>query len=98
MATVTLLTNSNAAGAGATQTWPGGVGVFSASGKDGGAVKLQFLGPDGTTWIDAGPDTTLNGPGAGVFTLPAGASIRAFATPAGGVANSGFYANAGTLT
>lgn len=98
MTTVTLLSNSNAAGAGATQTWPGGVGVFAASGKlDGGSVKLQFLGPDGVTWIDAGPDTMLRAPGAGVFTLPAGASIRAFSAPAPGVA-VGFYATAGTLT
>lgn len=51
-------------------TWPGGQGIFSAVGTFGGAtVKLQFVGPDGTTFIDAGAATTLTAPGGGVFYL-----------------------------
>jgi hypothetical protein len=35
-------------------------------------VKLQFLGPDHVTWIDAGSETTLTADGGGNFELPAG--------------------------
>lgn len=63
---------SNASATGSALQWPGGRGVFSASATwGGGTVKLQYLGPDGTTWIDAGSDTTLTANGGGVFELPA---------------------------
>jgi|SRR5882672_10372503 len=52
---------------------PGGTCVFSVVGTFGGAtVKLQVLGPDGATWIDAGVGTTLTAAGMGVVYLPPG--------------------------
>lgn len=64
----TLLTNATATGA--LLDWPGGIGVFVAVGTFSGAtVKLQFVGPDGTTLVDAGTATTLTAAGAGVFYL-----------------------------
>ena len=51
--------------------WRGGRGHFAAAGTFGGStVKLQFLGPDGSTWIDAGTYTTLTSSGGGNFDLP----------------------------
>lgn len=50
---------------------PGGICVFSVAGTFGGAtVKLQVLGPDGSTLIDAGSATTLTAAGMGVVYLP----------------------------
>ena len=71
----------NAGATGAAQQWPGGAGVFAVTGTFGGAtVKLQQLGPDGTTWLDvAGGDVDLLAPGQGGFVLPAGL-IRAVVT------------------
>ncbi len=47
------------------------MGVFAVVATFGGAtIKLQFLGPDGSTLIDAGAATTLTANGAGVFYLP----------------------------
>src|SRR5882672_9155397 len=43
------------------------VGTFG-----GATVKLQVLGPDGATWIDAGVGTTLTAAGMGVVYLPPG--------------------------
>lgn len=36
----------------------------------GGSVKLQILGPDGTTWIDAAAATSFTAAGAGTAYLP----------------------------
>lgn len=64
---------SNIAATTAAFTWRGGKGTFLAVATfGGGTVKLQTLGPDGTTWIDAGTDTTLTAAGGGNFELPAG--------------------------
>lgn len=88
-ASVELLKNAAATGAGFA--WPGGRGVFSAAGTIGGAtISLQFLGPDGSTWIDAGAGTTLLAAGAGVFELPP-CQIRAAVT---GGAPAALYAQA----
>jgi hypothetical protein len=68
---------SNASATGAAATWPGGPGTFTAAATfSGGTVKLQYLGPDGSTWIDAGTDTTLTAAGGGIFELPPGQQIR----------------------
>lgn len=54
-------------------TWRGGRGTFLAVATfGGGTVKLQALGPDASTWIDAGSDTTLTAAGGGNFELPPG--------------------------
>lgn len=68
----------NAGATGTAKQWPGGAGVFTVTGTFGGAtVKLQQLGPDGTTWLDiSGGDATLTAPGQGGFVLPEG-RIRA---------------------
>lgn len=80
---------SNASSTGSAFVWRGGRGHFAASGTFGGAtVKLQFLGPDGSTWIDAGTYTTLTAAGAGNFDLPEG-QIRAAVS---GGSPSGIYA------
>jgi hypothetical protein len=83
-----LLTNASATGS-AVQ-WGGGQGLFSAAGTFSGAtVKLQYLGPDGSTYLDVGPDVTLTAAGMGLFCLPPG-MIRASVTGS----PSGMYANA----
>lgn len=67
--TAQLLNNSSTSGN--PTYWPGGVGVFAATGTFGGAtVTLEFLGPDGVTYLAAGSNTTLTAAGAGVFYLP----------------------------
>ena len=82
---------SNASATGSAASWPGGYGVFSAAGTFGGAtVTLQFLGPDGSTWIAVGVDTTITSAGGGVFALPPG-QIRAAVS---GGSPSGLYAQA----
>lgn len=81
---------SNASATGSAADWAGGRGVFSAAGTFGGAtITLQYLGPDLSTWIAAGTDTTLTAAGGGVFDLPPG-RIRALVTGS----PSGMYANA----
>lgn len=88
-ASVELLVN--AAATSASLQWPGGQGVFSAVGTFGGAtLSLQFMGPDGSTWIDAGVGTTLTAAGAGIFFLPP-SPIRCTVT---GGSPSGLYARA----
>lgn len=63
--------------------WPGGDGVFDAVATwGGGSVSLEYLGADGTTWVAAGPYTTLTSNGGGVFTLGEGTKIRANVTTA----------------
>ncbi len=74
-AQLTLLSNASATGS--AVRWPGGRGEFSAVATwGGGTVKLQYLGPDAATWVDAGTETTLTANGGGVFELGPG-SIRA---------------------
>ena len=81
----------NASATGAWKTWIGGAGVFTAVGTFGGAtVKLQYQGPDGSTAIDMGDDTTLSAAGGGGFIFPPG-QIRAAVS---GGAPSGLYAQA----
>lgn len=70
-----LLKNESATGP--VVDWIGGTGVFAVTGTFGGAtVSLEFLGPDGATWLAVGTDTTKTANGAGLFTLYP-ASIRA---------------------
>ena len=82
---------NNASATGAAVQWDGGIGAFSVAGTFGGAtVTMQWLGPDGTTYLDVGTDTTLTAAGAGAFVLPP-CKIRALVasgTP------SGLYAQA----
>lgn len=81
----------NASATGSPVFWPGGIGVFDCVGTFGGAtVSLQFLGPDGVTYINAGTNTNLTSAGGGVFYLGA-TMIQAAVT--GGVPSS-LYASA----
>jgi hypothetical protein len=83
----TLLNNASATGAAAT--WNGGAGVFAVVGTFTGAtVALEYLGPDGTTWVASAAGLTANG--LQRFALPPG-QIRASVT---GGTPSGLYANA----
>ena len=85
---------SNASATGSSQIWYGGRGTFVVAGTFNGAtVSLQLLGPDATTWIDAGVYTTLTASGAGNFDLPQG-QIRAAIS---GGPPSGIYAVAVTV-
>lgn len=53
--------------------WNGGRGAFMAKATwGGGTVKLQYLLPDGSTWVDVGPDVELTADGMGGFELPPG--------------------------
>lgn len=82
---------SNEAATGSASQWGGGSGVFSVCGTFGGAtVSLQFMGPDGATWIDAGGYTTLTANGGGGFVLPP-SKIRAYVS---GGTPSALYAQA----
>lgn len=65
---------SNASATGNPVSWVGGNGVFKAvaGAWNGGTVMLQYRGPDGTTWVEAGSNTTLTANGGGQFVLPAG--------------------------
>lgn len=73
-----LLDNASATSAG--QTWGGGRGVFSAVATwGGGNVQLQYLGPNGSTWLNVGSALTADGLAA--FELPPG-QIRASVTTA----------------
>lgn len=51
----------------------------------GGTVKLQYLGPDGTTWLDVGTSTTFTAAPAGIITvdLPPGQYRLNIATSTG---------------
>lgn len=62
-------------------TWRGGRGSFlaHATAWNGATCTLQTLGPDNTTWIAAGTDTTLTADGGGNFELPPG-QLRAAVT------------------
>lgn len=81
----------NASATGSAVHWNGGQGVFTCAGTFGGAtVSLQYLGPDDTTWVTAGTDTTITAAGGGLFTIGVG-QIRALVS---GGAPSGLYADA----
>jgi hypothetical protein len=55
-----LLANSSANGAPAQ--WGGGKGLFTAVANwGGGSVQLQYMGPDGVTWLNIGAALTANG-------------------------------------
>ena len=74
-----------------SQRWAGGRGTFSATATWGGAtVALQYMAPDGSTWIDVGPEVTLTADDIGGFELAAGL-IRAEVT---GGPPSGLYVRA----
>lgn len=89
-----MLLLSNKAATGDWHRWHGGIGVFAVAGTFGGAtVSLEFLGPDGTTAIAMGTDTTLTAAGGAQFSFPGG-QIRASVT---GGAPSGLYATADAL-
>ena len=78
---------SNASATGAAAQWSGGRGVFSVAATfGGGSVTLQYLGPDGSTWLTGA--TALTAAGLVAFELPPG-QIRAAVVTATGV-----YANA----
>ena len=50
--------------------WPGGQGTFMVVGTITAAIiALQVLGPDGTTWLNVGVDTTKTSSGLGNFAL-----------------------------
>lgn len=83
-----LISNGTATGQGAY--WPGGDGTFTVAGTFNSAtVKLQYLGPDGATWLDAGVEATLTANGGCNFTLASG-QIRAQVTGS----PTGIYATA----
>lgn len=83
-ASVVLMSNGDTVGA--ARTWPGGRGLFSVwgdfDGSGGGSVTLEWLGPDGLTWIQANDTTNtpieITADGGALFELPAG-NIRAVA-------------------
>lgn len=55
---------------GAAIECPGGICTMVVVATwSGGTVKLQMLGPDGTTWVDAGTNTTFTANGNGVAYL-----------------------------
>lgn len=82
---------SNASATGSAVNWAGGKGNFAVVGTFSGAtVKLQALGPDGTTYIDV-PNASLTAAGMALFELPAG-QVKAVVT--GGTSPSGLYAKA----
>lgn len=96
-ASVVLLSNGSTTSSG--KQWPGGKGVMSVAGTFGGAaVTMQYLGPNGSTWLDVkalapdGTQTTVSLSAAGSigFMLPP-TQIRAVVT---GGTPSGLYASA----
>ena len=98
--TVVLLDSTGGAAATATGSpadWPGGQGVFVVvcTTFNGATIKLQFLGPDNATWIDAGAATTLTSSGAGVFNLHP-CKIRCSVSAA--VPSTGVWAQANRVT
>lgn len=81
----TLLENASATGS-AVQ-WGGGRGVVCVVATfGGGSVTLQYLGPDGSTWLTAATAFTANGLAS--FELPPGRIRAAVATATGVYANA----------
>lgn len=83
---------SNASATGSAVRWPGGEGTFTVVGTFGGTtVALQYLGPDGTTWIGVdATDASFTAAGMCGFVLAPG-QIRAAVT---GGSPSALYAKA----
>ena len=70
----------NASATSSAVVWGGGRGVFAVVATfGGGSVTLQYLGPDGSTWLTGATALTANGLVA--FELPPG-KIRAAVTTA----------------
>lgn len=66
---------SNASATGSAVEWPGGRGLFVLAGTVSGAsVGVEYMGPDGSTWLPA--HTALTAVGMALFELPPG-RIRA---------------------
>lgn len=62
---------NNASATGAPAQWRGGRGVFTAVATwGGGNIALQYMGPDGSTWLTVG--TALAANGLSTFELPPG--------------------------
>jgi len=86
-ASVTLLRNVGAAGAGGSTTWPGGRGTFAATGTFGGTSVTLEVQTDGGVWLPVQAMSTgatfttvaLTAPGMFLFELPP-CQIRAVAT------------------
>ena len=91
MQTASVMLLTNGAVDSESFLWPGGKGVFSAVATfGGGSVGLEYIGPDGATWIAAaGGSLTANG--GFVFELPP-CQIRATVDTATAV-----YANAARI-
>jgi hypothetical protein len=71
---------SNASATGSPAQWRGGRGVLTAVATWGGEnIALQYMGPDGITWLAVGTALTANG--LSTFELPPGL-IRAAVTTA----------------
>jgi hypothetical protein len=71
---------SNASATGSPAQWRGGRGVLTAVATwGGGNIALQYMGPDGATWLAVGTALTANG--LSTFELPPGL-IRAAVTTA----------------
>lgn len=96
-ASVPLLSNGSATSA--AKKWLGGVGVLTVAGTFGGtSATLEYLGPNGSTWLPVramatdGTQTTVALTAAGMigFALPPG-SIRVVLT---GGSPSAMYATA----
>lgn len=80
---------SNASATGSAAAWPGGTAFFDVVGTFGGAtVSLQFLGPDGTTWMSFGAGSDFTAAGCAVVMSRPG-QVRAAVS---GGAPSGLYA------
>jgi len=81
------LASNSAPGAQRVMDWNGGRGLFAASATFGGGnVALEFLGPDGVTWLPAPKANdfaavSLTTAGGILFELPPG-KIRANITTA----------------
>ena len=70
---------SNASATGSPAQWRGGRGVLTAVATwGGGSITLQYMGPDGTTWLPVGSALTANGMAS--FELPPGLIRAAVAT------------------
>lgn len=89
---VVLLDNATVTGS--SITWQGGKGTLSVScaGWNGATVTMQYLGPDGSTWLDAGANAILTANGYPVLFELAPGQIRGEVTVA--TPSSGVYAKA----
>ncbi len=68
---VVLVSDGTSSGA---QQWNGGIGEFTATSSNwnSATATLEFLGPDGVTYVAAGSNTTCTANCTGVFYLPPG--------------------------